>query len=87
MVKRLRRHLQLEARKDFMSFVGRADNSLKNDPKKFWQFVDHKRTSVPGNMTYENRVLESQQAIVNAFARYFSSVSSDVCCAVHQLLK
>ena len=52
------------------------EESLKNDPNKFWSFIHQKNktTVMPGVMKFGDLTLSSQQDIVNAFPHHFSSV-------------
>ncbi|XP_063915734.1 uncharacterized protein LOC135131813 [Zophobas morio] len=64
-------------RQAYKVFISEAENSLHNDPKKFWSFVNKRRktTCVPSCMTAGDGVIISNpQDIVNAFASQFASV-------------
>lgn len=77
-VKKLRRDIRREIRKDYNKFIASTENNIKSDPKKFWSYVNQKRkvSCIPGRMIYDNTVLSSSQDIVNAFASQFDSVFS-----------
>ena len=95
-LKELRRDIRREARLEYIRFVRKSENSLNQDPKKFWSFVNQKRkhTSIPGSMTYNDNTLTSQQDIVNAFAAHFANtfnfdsnhhVCDNLCCDNHKV--
>jgi hypothetical protein len=51
-VKKLRRKIRQEVRREYLNFIRAAEDSLLDDPKKFWKFINQKKkaTSVPGSM-------------------------------------
>ena len=74
--KELRRLAKTEIRKEYLNFVSHSETIMKDDPKKFWSFVNmkKKRSSVPGHMIHEGKTLTSPEDIVNAFAQQFETV-------------
>lgn len=76
--KQLRNAIRYEVRTEYDRFVSDAEKSIKQDPKKFWLFVNNKKRSsrLPGRMKYEDESLSTPQEIVNAFARRFAAVFS-----------
>jgi hypothetical protein len=84
-VKKLRREIRQEVRREYLNFIRAAEDSLLNDPKTFWKFINQKKktTSVPGSMIHGD-MLNNQQDIINAFADHFANVFNydqihDVC--------
>lgn len=62
---------------DAYSVHSRAlESGIKSNPKKFWSFVQSKKgtSRIPGEMHMDDNVLTSPQAIVDAFATFFSDV-------------
>lgn len=64
------------AHRDYKHYVVKCGNSIKNDPKRFWSFVNSKKgqTRIPSLMHHDNTELNNPQSIVDAFSDYFKSV-------------
>jgi hypothetical protein len=74
-VRELRDELRRCIRSEYKQFILSAESSIKDDPKKFWSYVNQKKrtTSVPGRMVSGETVLSCEVDIVNAFAVQFAS--------------
>lgn len=55
---------------DYSEFIKNAEESIQQDPAKFWEFVKSKKVSkgIPADMTYENRVVTNEHDIADYFA-------------------
>ncbi|XP_063931794.1 uncharacterized protein LOC135143785 [Zophobas morio] len=78
-VKSLSTEIRREVKKEYAMFIRNTENSIKNDPKRFWSFFNAKRksTSIPGRMTHDGNELTTSADIVQAFADQFASVFSN----------
>ncbi|XP_063902113.1 uncharacterized protein LOC135121766, partial [Zophobas morio] len=82
----LRQQIERDIRNNYDIFLRNTQNSILNDPKTFWSFVNSKKrtTSIPGVVVHEDQEFSSSQAIVNVFAQFFAGVyvkhvCEDVC--------
>ena len=82
----LRQQIKRDIRNNYDIFLRNTQNSILNDPKTFWSFVNSKKrtTSIPGVVVHEDQEFSSSQAIVNVFAQFFAGVyvkhvCEDVC--------
>ena len=90
----LRRELQREIRQAYKQFITTTENSIQQDPKKFWSFMNQKRktSSIPGRMVINDNVVTDPQTIVNAFAVQFASafyndsdnLCDNMCCDIRK---
>lgn len=72
--KRLRSSLKLHIREAYSRFVRDAEESIRNNPNKFWTFINSKKntTAIPSTMVNNNQNIDDPQGIVNTFADFFS---------------
>ena len=73
--KTLRSTIKRKINNEYNEHLLRVQNSIKIDPKYFWNFVRSKRggSRIPGSMTYNDMAVDSEQDIVNSFAHFFKS--------------
>lgn len=73
---KIRRQIKIKVDIAYKNYISSTENSLKSDPKRFWKYVKQKakKSRIPGSLSYNNSVVDSPSNIVNAFAKYFSSV-------------
>lgn len=59
---------------EYQRYIQNIQNTVKQDPKKLWTLVQHKKgtTRIPGVMKYADNEISTPKEIVNAFSEYFS---------------
>lgn len=72
--RRLRAKIKSDIKKSYRTFVQSAENDIKNNPKKFWGFVNSKKgsTSIANRMSYNEEILDTPIDILNGFADFFA---------------
>lgn len=72
----LRRQVKNQIKISYFAYVQKIEDTVKQDPSKFWSFVNMKKrqSRIPNNMTYRNETLNNYHSIVNGFANFFGSV-------------
>ncbi|XP_044761984.1 uncharacterized protein LOC123319186 [Coccinella septempunctata] len=72
----LRRQIKNDIRMAYSQYVKYSEESIINDPSKFWSFIEKKKgcSRIPGILNYDGVELSSGGDIVDAFASFFSSV-------------
>lgn len=60
----------------YKAYLHNTEQSITNDPKQFWQFIQNKKntTRIPGTTYGDNVTYSTPQHIVNGFGQYFNSV-------------
>ena len=71
--KTLRNKAKNLVKNSYLSYVRKVVIDVKNDPKKFWAYINGKnnRSEIPSIMTYESEEFIRPQCIVNAFSKFF----------------
>lgn len=66
------------SKEDYNNYVKNVNEQLLTDPKKFWQYINNKKSSykLPGSMHLDDETASNGETIVNLFAKYFSTVYS-----------
>ena len=74
--KELRSRIKYQIRIEYANFIKDSENSIKQDPKNFWNMINTKKntSNIPGVITSNDKILTSPQEIVEAFAHQFASV-------------
>ncbi|KAJ8980525.1 hypothetical protein NQ317_008322 [Molorchus minor] len=74
--KTLRSTIKEQVRAAYDNYISEIQSDISHAPKQFWSFIHSKnRTSrIPGEMTYENILVNDPQNIVNTFGNFFNSV-------------
>jgi len=72
----LRAQCKIKNKLEYVNYIQKAQNSVSNNPKYFWKFVNKNRsnTSSPSVMFYDNTNFSGGDVISNCFSQYFSSV-------------
>jgi hypothetical protein len=72
----LRARCKAQNKIDYNIFIRKTQNSITRNPKRFWQYVNNKRSihSLPNSMYYNSNNISGGTDITNCFAQYFSSV-------------
>lgn len=75
--RRLRKQVKTLTNRAYLEYQITIENSIVNDPKLFWQFINSKRKSsrIPGCLAADGHVIENPVDIVEAFAEQFSQVN------------
>ena len=70
---------QFSLRKSYYVHTVGVEAGLYEDPKRFWNFVNSKRSnnSHPSSFTYNNEELTEPKQVADAFANHFKSVFSE----------
>lgn len=60
----------------YKNFISKVENSIVNNPKDFWNYVNSLRNDnrIPNTMNYNNQSMENDHDIANAFATFFRNV-------------
>jgi len=79
----LRKRIKSDTRTAYANYTRNAMDQIREDPKKFWAFVNSKRGNggLPKVMNFGNREVSQPADIVNAFAEHFSnsfSIPADI---------
>lgn len=71
-----RRECKNMIKNDYKNYINHVENSIIENPKKFWAFVSNKKKSsnIPNSMTLDNEKFEGPTEVVKAFSSFFSSV-------------
>ncbi|XP_045463863.1 uncharacterized protein LOC123673424 [Harmonia axyridis] len=71
---RLRAKIKSDVDKAYKTFVKRAEQNIKENPKKFWSFINSKKgsTLVSNQMFYGGQLLNNPLDILNSFADFFA---------------
>jgi hypothetical protein len=75
-----RRNLKYLIAQAHRNYVLEIEGNVKSDPKKFWEFVKSKRSSVssgPNVYSWNGDKFSDGKSVSDAFARYFASVFND----------
>lgn len=77
--KELRRQIKSDIDRCYKSYCNEIERNIKDNPTKFWSFVNNKRksNSLPTTMTYNGIELTDYESISDCFATYFSSSFSN----------
>lgn len=77
--KRLRSKIKYDVNTAYKSFVQTAENNIKEDPRKFWAFINGKKgsTKISRQMHFEGQVLNNSTDILNKYAAFFSQSYSN----------
>jgi Reverse transcriptase (RNA-dependent DNA polymerase) len=72
----LRAKCKFFSKKDYQYYIYKIQKNLKSYPTQFWKFINNKRKSnfLPNYMHLHNEQFDTPNDIINAFAKYFSSV-------------
>ena len=81
-INNLKRTIKRDIQEDYQVFISNTANEIKHNPNRLWSYVKQRRNSsrIPSRMNYNDAELNNPEAIVNAFAAFFSetfAVSSD----------
>ena len=79
--KSLRSSLKSSIASDHPAYIKNTENSLSQQPKKFWSFFKTNQ-SLPNEVVWDNTKYNTDFDIANAFAKYFSSVLVVVPCII-----
>lgn len=73
--KEIRTFAKSTTRKCYHDFVAKTESCLRNEPNKFWSFINSKKqiSSLPSAMIYKDNTLTDPHNIVSAFADFFSA--------------
>lgn len=75
----LRRQLDDKIKSDHDEHIGAVEESLKNNPKEFWSYVNNRRTNGLGLadfITWKGEVAENKKDVANVFAKRFAEAFS-----------
>jgi hypothetical protein len=72
----LREQFKSEFKAKYVQYINKVEAEIKNEPKKFWKFVNDKRntTGFPSVMKHEEVRLNNISEICAGFANFFQSV-------------
>ena len=71
----------------YSCYVKRTQDELRENPKRFWSFVNEKRKQhgLPSSMFLKNNVSDNNQTTCDLYARHFSSVFNTTSASVTQI--
>ena len=72
----LRSRLKNLSHTNYTSYFKGIENEILNSSKRFWSYVKFKKaaSSVPNQLTYQNKTANNGEDICNLFSEYFASV-------------
>lgn len=73
--KNMRRDTKNDIKDSYKIYCSRIENGIKSDPKKFWRFINDKKSNhtLPTTMSYDDTVIQEPQIIADSFASFFQS--------------
>lgn len=73
--KDLRKQIKTDLENSFKLYCLNIESDIKNDPKKFWRFINDKKNShtLPNTMFYNSKISDSPSSITNDFSSFFES--------------